>query len=160
MYIIDRSTKLFGEKVAQLRTRRRWSRAKFIARLLKVIEDNDLDLHSIGEVWLKRLENGEMVKIPRSVVDAIIQALQCSASEQADLLLCADRNILAGEGEPSLAHRRLNHLLVQIRQDAGTILNGLLDDHRAEELTETDQLELAATAMELAIHERRRRGFL
>lgn len=152
------STRRFGEAVARIRNKRQWSRAKLIARLLNEVDESDPNYGSISETWLKRLENGEMVKLTRATIEAVIRALRCPLNEKADLLLYADRNVLLCEEEiPNPINEMLNYILIVIQEDARIILKDLVNDYRGDKLTDSEQFELAASALELAIKQRSKR---
>lgn len=156
--MVELSTRRFGEAVARLRTKREWSRAKLIARLLDEIDQDDPDYGSISETWLSRLENGKMVKLTRGTVEAVSTALGCSTDEKAHLLLCADRNVLVrGDDKQRIAREMLNHYFLQIRDDALKILTELVDDRRAHMLTAHEKEEATGTALEMVIRELRNR---
>jgi len=84
-----------GDRIVRLRTQRGLSRSRLIQRLFDVLEPADLSRYNISEAWLARLETGHVVKLPRGIMEGLCRALNCTASERWDVLLEADRNILA-----------------------------------------------------------------
>jgi transcriptional regulator with XRE-family HTH domain len=145
-----------GAAVARLRTLRNLSRAQLIARLYDEIDPADHTYERISVTWLARLENGRIVKVARPTVEALCRALGCTPRERAWLLLHADRNVLAGAGDqPTQTAELLTYVIDQLHREAREILAALLGPRRACALSELELLELAATALEIAITRRR-----
>jgi transcriptional regulator with XRE-family HTH domain len=65
-----------GEEIARLRKKKRWSRARLVGRMYKVLDEADLPWASINESWLARLEEGRVVKLPRWMIEVICRALE------------------------------------------------------------------------------------
>src|SRR3712207_1060810 len=84
----------FGGEIARLREQRRWTRPAFLRRIDDVLGAIDDQYEPRSDAWLHRLENGQIVKLPRPIINAICDALECSPRERAKLLLLADRNVL------------------------------------------------------------------
>jgi transcriptional regulator with XRE-family HTH domain len=144
-----------GEEIARLRTQRGWSRAKLIARLLDQLDTDDPSYDSISEAYLARLENGRMVKIARSTIEALCRALLCSKQERARVIQLFDRNILATSGsEPTAVAEMLNRAVAQLQEEADEILASLLHQRRAVDLDEYEILELTAAALDMVIKRR------
>jgi transcriptional regulator with XRE-family HTH domain len=155
--IPELSTRRLGEEVARLRNTRNWSRAKLIVRLYDVLDADDPTLDHISESWLKRLENGHTVKMPRQTVEVLCQALHCTAKERARLLLYADRSIFVDcNGAPDAVAEALNYMIDRLYTETGEILAGLIGQRRAADLDEQELFELTATVLELVIKRRRR----
>jgi transcriptional regulator with XRE-family HTH domain len=150
----EESNRRFGEAIARLRTKRGWSRAKLIARLFEFIDDEKRDYGTVSETWLKRLEKGETVKVTRALVEELSSALRCSPTEEASLLYYADRKVLPTDDSPNKINEMLNHLLFLLRDDALEILGNLTTDRHIERLTDDEQFELPASALELALKRR------
>lgn len=147
-----------GEEIARMRNSRGWSRSKLVDRVRDELGADDPEYESISESWLARLETGRMVKIPRHVVEALLRALQATPSEEARLMLIADRNVLSdGNGEPDAAAEVLNYAVAMLYKKARVILNTRLGERRVAELSEAEQLELVHTALELVL-KRQQRG--
>jgi transcriptional regulator with XRE-family HTH domain len=145
-----------GAAVARLRTFRNLSRAQLIARLYDEIDPADHTYEHISVTWLARLENGRVVKVARSMVEALCRALRCTPRERAWLLLHADRNVLASAGdEPTQTAELLTYVIDQLQHEAPEILAALLGARRACALDELELLEITATALEIAIARRR-----
>jgi transcriptional regulator with XRE-family HTH domain len=142
-----------GAAVARLRTLHNLSRAQLIARLCDQIDPAD---EHISMAWLARLENGRIVKVARSVIEALCRALGCTPRQRAWLLLQADRNVLASaDDQPSETTELLTYAIDQLRRDAPDTLAALLGSRRACALDELEVLELTAAALECAIARRR-----
>jgi len=145
-----------GAAVARLRTLRKLSRAQLLARLYDEIDPADHTYERISLTWLARLENGRIVKLARPTVEALCRALRCTPRERAWLLLHADRNVLASAGdEPTEADELLTYVIDQLHREARESLAALLGPRRACALSELELLELTATALEIAIAQRR-----
>lgn len=155
--VAERSVQQCGELIARLRTARDWSRSKLIARLYREIDPDDPMCSVLSEAWLARLENGRMVKVPRSLLEALCRALRCSSYERVRVLMSADRNVLSieddadGEGVAAL----LSYAMEQLYREAPDILTSLLADRQAVALHEVELLEIIGTAIDLVVEERR-----
>lgn len=145
-----------GESIAQLRTQRRWSRAQLVIRLYSELPTDDPSYESISETWLARLENGRMVKIPRSTVEALCRALRCSPQERAHVLLSADRNVLADADQaPTPAAEVLTYAMDRLYRDASELLAQELGRRASGTLDDLEILELTAHALQVVITRRR-----
>jgi transcriptional regulator with XRE-family HTH domain len=145
-----------GAAVARLRTLRNLSRAQLVARLCDELDASDQTYERISTTWLARLENGRIVKITRPTIEALCRALRCTLRERAWLLLCADRNVLAGgDDRPTAAAELLTYAIDQLHRDAGEKAAVLLGSRQACALDELELLELTAAALALALAERR-----
>lgn len=145
-----------GEAIARLRTQRRWSRAQLVIRLYSELPTDDPSYESVSETWLARLENGRMVKIPRSTVEALCRALRCSPQERAHVLLSADRNVLAdAEQAPTPAAEVLTFAMDRLYREAGELLHQELARRASDALDDLEVLELTAHALQVVITRRR-----
>ncbi|HEU4321988.1 MAG TPA: helix-turn-helix transcriptional regulator [Roseiflexaceae bacterium] len=146
----DFAARQCGEEIARLRTARGWSRSKLVAQLLETLDTDDPNYDSIGESWLARLENGRMVKIPRQMLDAICRALACTEREQARVLLYADRSVVTTpEEQPNAAAEVLNYLTMRLHREARSLLDTLIGQRRACDLSDEEMLELHKAALHL-----------
>lgn len=153
------AAKRCGEAIARLRTQRRWSRAQLVIRLYSELSPDDPSYESISETWLARLENGRMVKVPRPTVEALCRALRCAPRERARVLLYADRNVLTeADAEPTPAAEALTYAMDRLYAEARDLLMSLLPPGQPCALDELELLEATATALDLVIERRRRRG--
>src|SRR5262245_2553078 len=141
-----------GAAVARLRTLRNLSRAQLLARLYDQLDPADHTYEHISLTWLARLENGRIVKVARSTVEALCRALCCTPSERAWLLLHADRNVLASAGDhPTQTAELLTYVVDHLHREAHEFLATLLGPRPACALSELELLELTATALESTI---------
>lgn len=146
----EASAKRCGAEIARLRTTRRWSRAKLIARLLEEIDPSDPNYDTLSEAWLSRLEGGRMVKISRQILDALCRALRCSHQERARVFLYADRNVLTPEAhDPDPVAEALNYVMDRLYAETHEVLDSLFNQRRAADLDEEELLELVEKAMEM-----------
>lgn len=152
----EQAARRCGAEIARLRTRRNWSRAKLIARLYDELGPDDPNFDTISESWLKRLENGHVVKVPRQTIEALCRALQCTPREHARLLLYADRNGLVGAADPDQVSELLHYTMLRISADAHDILSSLIGQRRAADLDDQEYLELTKTALELVIAQQKK----
>src|SRR5690349_23204855 len=95
----ETASRRFGYEIARLRTRKAMSRSKLVMRLWQVLAEDDKMADHLTEGWIRRLEAGQVVKIPRAMVEAQCVALGVSSRERARLLLLADRNVLYSADE-------------------------------------------------------------
>lgn len=147
--IPELSTQRCGEEIARMRTVRRLSRARLVARIGTEIEEDDPCADSISESWLKRLETGVLVKLPRPTLEAICRALRCTPRERARVLLLADRSALAGDDAPDAVAEALAFVTLRLHEQAHAVMADLIGQRRASELTEAEIMEITATALEL-----------
>jgi transcriptional regulator with XRE-family HTH domain len=85
----------FGDEVARLRTKRGLSRARFISRLY-ALQSFDTSLReTISESLLRQIEEGTKVKITRHIIELFCLVLECNPGERLNLMIAADRNVLA-----------------------------------------------------------------
>lgn len=155
--IPELSTQRCGEEIARLRNIRNMSRARLVARISTEIDEDDPSADSISESWLKRLENGVLVKLPRTTLDAICRALRCTPRERARVLLLADRSALATEETPDAVAETLNYVTLRLHEQAHAVMADLIGQRRAADLDESEIFEMTATALEmLARHAQRK----
>lgn len=147
----------FGDEIARLRSRKKWSRSMLIKRLSRTLitwgDDKDY-----SEAWLFRLENGEIVKIPRRIVIGLAEALQCTLRERARLLLLADKNILFDpETELTEVKEMVNYLLLLLYEDVSRFLSDVMENRNANKLDDEELKEIFFAAIEEMIEEQRSR---
>jgi transcriptional regulator with XRE-family HTH domain len=150
----EMAAKRVGETIARLRTSRNWSRAKLISRIYDQKEEdtNDGPDDILSESKLARLESGRAVKVPRKMIEDICQALNCTDTERAEILLAADRNVFADEEvEVGPEAYVLNYLALRLRNDAAEILAGIVGERDYTDLTAEEVNELCIEAMKLVI---------
>src|SRR5215472_2110560 len=154
----EMAAKRCGEAIARLRTLRRWSRAQLVIRLYDELTPDDPSYDSISETWLARLENGRMVKVPRTTVEALCRALRCTPQQRAWVLLCADRNVLAEDiSEPTEVAEVLTYAMDRLYCEAYEALRGLIGQRDVSELDDVEIFEVTATALNLLLERRTRR---
>lgn len=96
-----------------------------------------------------------MVKVPRSIIEGLCRALECTPQEEAHLLLHADRSPVGHTSEePSEVAEMVNFVMMQTYREAENILKALLHERRARELTENEMFVIVSTALELVISSR------
>lgn len=154
--IPETCTQRCGEEIARIRTLRKWSRSKLIARLYTELSEDDPTYDSISESWLKRLENGEIVKLPRQTIEALCRTLLCTPTERARILLYADRNILGAVDAPDEVALLLNEVIGDLHTAAADILADLIDQRRTADLARQEKLLLVAKALDLVLRVQRR----
>lgn len=147
----EQAVKRCGQEIARLRTRRRWSRPKLIARLYDELDPNDPSVDTISESWLKRLENGDMVKVPRQILEALCRALRCTQRERARVLLYADRNGLVGAEHPDAIAEILHYTIIHLYDATHDLLTNLIGQRRADELDDQEMFELIHAALEVVL---------
>jgi len=140
----EQSTQRLGEQIARLRTSKGLSRARMVKRLP--------DDCKITEPWLKRLEEGKVVKVSRDDLEALSDALRCTPRERNRLFLYADRSPFS---EPSLGKELLMYSIGQLYCGASEILESLAHSNGAENLNDDEFEEIVLTALEAVLAERR-----
>jgi Helix-turn-helix domain len=155
-------TQRCGDEIARLRALRNWSRARLINRLCDELDEDDPNYDSISESWLKRLEGGVKVKLPRQTLEALGRALRCTPRERARLLLYADRSVLTRNDDraPDGVAEAINYTMACLYAEAHEILEDLIGQRRAADLDEGEIVELTAIALDLVIKQRRKRDRL
>lgn len=149
------ATQRLGSEIARLRNQRAWSRSHLVLRLMRMVDENDPLADMISESWLKRLEDGRIVKVSRHMLELLCQALDCTDEERVWLLLCADRNPLASEnGPPNRVAMLLNYTIHLLHRDAADLLENILQQYNIDDLSEQDLLAIVHTAIEVMTRQR------
>jgi transcriptional regulator with XRE-family HTH domain len=144
-----------GHIIASLRNKRNLSRAKLISRVLPLLEDTPF-AETMSEAWLKRLESGEVVKIPTYVIHALCQALKCSDREYSDVLLVAGRNVLSDDGEDfQKVNRLLNYFVYSFKEDGFKVLSDLLEKDNLSDLDDKDIYVLVRDTIDMVLKHKR-----
>jgi len=153
----DSATRRCGEEIARLREALRLSRSRFIARLYDEIQPDDPCYDGISEAWLRRLENGQLVKLPRQTLEAICRALRCTPAQRNRVLLIADRSVLVDEDHaPDATAELLNEMIAALYVESRTILAEIIGSRRARDLSDAERRYLISMALELALRNQRR----
>jgi transcriptional regulator with XRE-family HTH domain len=147
-----------GAAIARLRTLRGWSRAKLIAHLYDQIDPADPVHDRISIAWLARLEQGRIVKLPRTMLDALCRALECTPHERIGLLLLADRNVLGYANDaPSAAAHVLAYAAARLHDDAHATISERIGSRPLDAMDDLDMLEIAAASLQELLKQRRDR---
>lgn len=148
--------KAFGEEIALLRSRKRWSRARLLREIDKELTLVGYDGKLLSEAWLNRLENGEVVILHRQVFNALCTALKCNGEEIAKLHLLGDRNVVVViPGTVTRLAERFNYLMVDVYNSVCSFVENQASNQQIDELTQVEIDELFDTAMELIMADRR-----
>jgi transcriptional regulator with XRE-family HTH domain len=145
-----------GEAVARIRTTRGWTRLQLLTRLASEIDPADPCVPAMSETWLARLENGRMVKIPRSTIEALCRALRCTVRERAWILLQADRNALAERDEADPAAEAMVYIAAQLYAESQHVVEALVGRRDPVTLDDDELLEIASIMLERALARRQR----
>lgn len=146
----------FGAEIGKLRVQKKpyLSQPKLMRRVSKELEHMGLDEKEYSAQWLGRLETGNIVNVPRYVLNALSQGLRCSEWEHAKLILLADRNVLTDKTNNREGLRELyNYMMLKLYDDVSVIWDSMIDQMQTEELRDIDKMELLRTALEFAITE-------
>lgn len=144
------AAKRAGEEIKRLREVRGWTRWQLATKLLYAMQDDDPSHDAVSETWLARLENGRMVKIGRTTLDAFCRALDCTSEERARLLLQSDRSVFRDHPNgPDPVAEALNYIMDQVYTEAYQVLDDALQQRHVHELDKTELLELVAKALRL-----------
>ncbi len=141
----ESTTASCGQAIAKLRVKKNVSRRQVIARLLRELHEDDPLYEQVDISWLRRLEDGQVVKLPRHTILALGRALRCTQAELNELLLIADRNPLADDdGNMSPIAREIAELALCLKSDptAQRMIERALSDPRAAKLTPEGRLQL------------------
>ena len=142
---------LLGQTIARLRSKRNWSRAILLRKIYgKLSEEDEL---AITEESLKDLEEGAKVKIPRRLVDILMNGLECTPAERLEILVAADRNILndgtaASAQESDFFHRFIQE--IYYNPIARTMLNSLLEGQEVQSLNIKEMIHILSSIVELS----------
>lgn len=142
---------LCGQFIGVLRTRKQLSRKELVARLHRELEEDNPLYYEVSDSWLRRLEAGVLVKIPRSTLLAISQALRCTPEEQRELLIIADRNPLADDsGRMSQAAKVLASFVILLNDHpvARSMIEMALTDAPSLRLSDEELVRLFSNIME------------
>jgi len=116
------------------------------------VEDDIVE--NISEAWLKRLEQGQIVKLHRTTLELLCRALECSPRERVILLLYADRNVLGDSDEASLqVALAFNYILERLFHAAQPLLQEALDQRSVGHLNDRELLLITAYTLEMVLHE-------
>ena len=145
-----------GAAIARLRTLRGWSRVKLIARLYDQIDPTAPVYDRISVAWLARLEQGRVVKLSRTMLDALCRALECTPHERIQLLLLADRNALGcADRAPTPAALVIAYTAAQLYDEAHATISELIGSRSLDAIGDLDLLEIAAASLQELITRRR-----
>jgi len=103
---------------------------------------------------MARLENGRMVKVSRQVIEAICQALDCTADQRARLLACADRNVLADkDGQVNSVAEVILRIGAHMYDNATVVamIHALLADRHASMLEEAELNEILSEIVKIIV---------
>jgi hypothetical protein len=145
-----------GAAIACLRTLRGWSRAKLIARLYDQIDPTDPVYDRISVAWLARLEQGRVVKLSRTMLEALCRTLDCAPHERIRLLLLADRNLLGcADRAPTPAAQAIAYAATRLYDEAHATIAELIGSRSLDAIGDLDLLEIVATSLQELIIQRR-----
>jgi hypothetical protein len=142
---------LLGQTIARLRSKRNWSRATLVRKIYgKLSEEDEL---VINEESLKDLEEGAKVKIPRRLIDILMNGLECTPAERLEILVAADRNILndgttGSSRESDFFHRILQD--IYYNPIARVMLNSLLEGQEVQNLNPKEMIHILSSIVELS----------
>lgn len=147
----------FCAEVERLRVLRGWSRPKLVQRLIRELEATEDPFDCVSEAWLGRLEKGQVAKIPRFVVNALIRALRCTMRERVSLLRLADRNPFVETSYDSDEVKDvLTFLLAHIGKEVYEIFAAQTSDRPIDKWSELELLEVLFSIMRGMEHRIRR----
>lgn len=150
------SQRSFGDEIGRLRVRLGLGRPALLNRLNRELLAVGYEDKVLGEKWLHRLENGQLVNLPRIIFDALGRALECTDEELARLHFLGDRNIMGMIPEITTEIKeRFNLLMFDLFDDVCTIVESQVTNKPITSLPREDMNELFYTAIELIIADRR-----
>lgn len=122
----------FGEEIARLRTRKRWSRAD----LLDLIGHDEC---LTNETSIKRLENGEIIKLPYITVHRLSKALECTEKETSNLFYLSGKNIFKGSsGNINVFMQELHFIVFNIIPRITSTLYTIISNSNVNQLPKKD----------------------
>jgi hypothetical protein len=133
------NAKRLGEIVARIRTERGLSRSKLVRQMLKYVPATSS--LQVSESLLRDIEEGNKVKTTREVLEVLFRALPCKPVERIEILLAADRNIMAdADGSVSEDDELLLYAIAYIKNHpiARQLLKSLRKGEKAANLTPRD----------------------
>lgn len=87
-------TYIFGQRIAQLRVARGWSRGDLVGALWNLIPRDLIEGEKVREGWLQEIEEGRKARISRSAVELLADALDCDLLERFKLTLAAGYGLM------------------------------------------------------------------
>lgn len=148
--------KPFGQEIGRLRERRGLTQLALLHKLNQELFDIGYTGKLRGEKWLHRLENGQLVNLPRVIFDALGRVLECRDEELARLHLLADRNIaFIISGVSTIFKQHFNYVMFDFLDEVCEIAESLAVDKPITKLPQKDVDELFYSAIEMVIKNRR-----
>lgn len=133
----------FGILVARLRSQRGLSRAGLVKLLDDKLDETGLVFDdTVSEGWVRKIEEGRKVKLPRIVIELLADALGCSPEERFALLLSADRNPISDtDGSTGASQEFLLRAISAVNGNPRTrhLLDKLVGDNRDKVTKMTEQ---------------------
>lgn len=138
----------FGHECARIRQQRNLTRVQVGYALQTYLSEQRVLGDPIGEIYIGRVENGQVVKLPREIVEGLCVALHCTPPERARLMLCADFNVLGEYADDTIAEL-INYFSACLFTEMRVILQGLNGQRRARDMSEAELRELMFAALDL-----------
>lgn len=133
------NAKRLGDIVARIRTKRHLSRSRLVRRMLEYVPATSS--LQVSESLLREIEEGNKVRTSREVLEVLCSALACTPIERSEILLAADRNILAdAEGNVSASNELLLLAVAHFSDHpvARQLLESMMQGKKAASLTQRD----------------------
>lgn len=138
-----------GVEILRIRRTRGLSRSEVVLRAFRLADTNVSDDELPNEDWLTRLEKGQLVKPARAPLEAICQALECTAQQRVRILALGTGSVLGNDPSSEM----LNYVVDIIQRTAREPLESMLEQRRAHTLDEHELRILTVTALKLALRQ-------
>lgn len=128
---------------------RGFSRSEVILRAYRLADANVSDDELPNEDWLTRLEKGQLVKPSRALLEAICQALECTAHQRVRILTLGTGSVLGSDPLSEM----LNDVVDIIQREAREPLESLVGQRRVHTLDAHELRILTVKALTLALRQ-------
>jgi transcriptional regulator with XRE-family HTH domain len=147
----DSESRAFGEAIARLRVRKGWSRPQLVQALCREFDKTAYEKNYPSEQTIHRIETGQVVKLSRQLIDALIQVLECDSRERAKLLLLADRNPIVGIRVDRAVMEEFLYLIDEVYRDFCVTIENLSANQPVNKLPQPVVREIFCTRLEAMI---------
>lgn len=142
-----------GHEIARLRTQALLSRPQLVAKLHKEIDPSDPMYDKVSELWIKRIENGQVVNLSLQVLEVMCLALRCTGRERMRILRLAERHVLIAAELPDEVIDAVADKMARAWREAAGALAALQRQPHATKLTKAEIEEISQTLVNMIAEE-------
>jgi transcriptional regulator with XRE-family HTH domain len=147
----DQCTMMCGPLIARLRVQKELSQTDLVQRILYHWQYSDCR-DKVTESWLRRVEQGRIVRISRLALEIICDVLQCTDTQRIEILVTADRNVLNDtEGLSSRLSQKLNLLVYHFEKEVNSLFQGSIGKINIDNIDDDDLDEIIQVAAQVVL---------